>query len=110
MRENFGISLRSELMAATLELLPERSCVLDDPIVDDGDVIRAVDVRVRVAFVRCAMGRPARMRDSGGTVHRGSRKGLFEVRYLAGCLSGLESASIGYRHTRGVVAPILETF
>ena len=53
-------------MAALLELLLQLRVVLDDAVVDDGDVARTVQVRVGVDGLGRAVGRPAGVADARG--------------------------------------------
>ena len=64
MRDDFGVGLRAEDVAGGLEALAQRFVVLDDAVVDDGD-LAVGDMRMRVRGRGRAMRRPARVRDAG---------------------------------------------
>ena len=73
-------------MPAGLQPVTELAEVLDDAVVDDGDLAGAVAVRVRVQVVRSAMGRPARVGEADGRVRGPVGDGGLEVHQLAGPL------------------------
>src|SRR6185437_16226192 len=95
-------------MPLHLEHLPQRPEVLDDAVVHDGDRVRAVGLRVRVAFVWPAVRRPARVRDPDGAVDRVAVHDALEHRDLALGLSRLEAVAVAHRDARRIVAAILE--
>ena len=64
MRDDLGVGLRGEDVAGGLEALAQRLVVLDDAVVDDGD-LAVGDVRMRVGRRGRAVRRPARVRDAG---------------------------------------------
>src|SRR5689334_2736148 len=74
----------------------------------DGNRVRAVDLRMRVALVWLPVGRPSRVRDSDGPVDRIPVHEAFEHRDLAFGLSCLEAVAITHRDSRRIVAAILE--
>ena len=63
-RDRFGVGLARERVAALLEPVAQLGEVLQRAVVDDGDRAGAVDVRMRVAVVRRAVGRPAGVADA----------------------------------------------
>ena len=65
MREHFGVGLGLERDAAGLQLRAQLRGVLDDAVVNDGEAVGAVAVRMSVAIARLAVRRPARVRDAG---------------------------------------------
>ena len=107
MGDYFGVSLRSELMSARLESLLQCAGVLDDAVVDDRYVALAVYMRVRVAFIRDAMGRPTRMADSGVPLDRLGRESPLQLRDLSRRLAGLDARAVHHGHAGGVVPAIL---
>ena len=62
-RDDFGVGLGGELVAARFELLAQLFVVLDDAVVDDREAV-ARDVRMRVALARHAVRGPAGVRDA----------------------------------------------
>ena len=72
-REHLGVRLRLEGVPLRLEHLSQGAVVLDDAVVHDGDRVRAVGVRMRVALVRRAVRGPARVRDPDRSVNRVAR-------------------------------------
>ena len=68
--EDFGIGLARERVAFADQFGAQRGVVLDDPVVDDGEFPRAVQVRVRVFIRRAAVGGPARVADADVAVQR----------------------------------------
>ena len=82
--DHLGVGIGGELVAEPFELRAKLLVILDDAVVHDRDAV-ARDVRVGVALVRHAVGRPARMCDSevAGRGVGGERLG--ELRDLADC-------------------------
>ena len=96
-------------MAASLQPIPELAEVLDDPVVDDGDLARAVLVRMGVQIVRPAMGRPAGMGQADGGMRRAVRDGRLQICELAGALLDEQVAGVvDERDTSGVVPAVFE--
>ena len=63
---DLGVGVAGELDAGGLQLGAQRGEVLDDPVVDDGDLARGVAVRVGVAVGRPAVGGPPGVAHAGG--------------------------------------------
>ena len=61
-----GVGVGGELDALGLELGAQRSVVLDDPVVHDGDLAVGAHMGVRVAIGRLTVRRPARVPHPGG--------------------------------------------
>jgi hypothetical protein len=85
-------------VASRFQSFPERSGVLDDPVVYDGNVSLAVDVGVGVALIGNAVRRPARMPDSQIALNRTAHECPLQLRDLAGGLAGLDARSIHDGH------------
>ena len=96
-------------MAAGLEPVAKLAEVLDDPVVDDRDLARAVLVRMSVEVVGPAVGRPPRVREADRRVRRTIRDRSAEIGQLAGLLLDEQVAAvIDQRDARGVVAAVFE--
>ena len=63
-RNDFRVRLGLERMAFLDELFFERQIVLDDAVMHDDEIARAVRMRMRVDIRRTAVRRPARMADA----------------------------------------------
>ena len=108
-RQGLGVGLRAKLVAARRQAVAKLLEVLDDAVVDDGDVARAIDVRMRVQVVRPSMRRPARMGEADGRRWRDVEQGGAQVAELAGSLLDEELAVGGHERDAGrVVAAILQ--
>src|SRR5262249_47663150 len=81
MDDDLGVGLRLELVAEGGELAPQLLEVLDDAVVDDGDTVGGV--RMRVGLVRPAVRRPARVADAGGARQRLARQQRLQIAELA---------------------------
>ena len=64
-RQHLGIGLGGEPMSLGHESVLDLGVVLDDPVVDEGELAGAVGVRVGIRVVRPAVRRPARVADAG---------------------------------------------
>src|SRR5262245_45719770 len=69
-REAFGIGLRDLRQSVCRKLVPELAEVLEDAVVDDGDLAVRALVRVRVLFGGTPVSRPARVADSYARAER----------------------------------------
>src|SRR5262249_54825697 len=79
---------------------------LDDAVVDHGDAI--VGVRVRVLVAGTSVGGPARVADAGGAGERLLGEELFEVGQLSLGALDLEPVGAEHGHARRVVSSVLE--
>ena len=77
MRDHFAVGLGGEGVALLLQLVAQLAEVLDDAVVHHRDLVGRV--RMRVHFVGLAMGRPARVADTGGARERIGDQALFEI-------------------------------
>ena len=100
MREHFRVRLGLEGVPLHLEHLSQRAEVLDNAVVDDGDLVLAVDLRMRVALVGRAVGCPARMGYAHRAVNRIAVHDRLEHRDLALGLARLETMAIAHRDAR----------
>src|SRR5436853_1076836 len=94
MRDDFSISVRSKVVAELFELRLESGGVLDDSVVDDCDMIFAVGLRVRVALIGNAVGRPTGMRDSEIAVDGFRRECRLESGDFSRFFSSLDSLAV----------------
>ena len=84
---DLGVGVGRELDPGGLELGAQLREILDDAVVDEGDVPVGGEVRVRVAVGGDAVGRPAGVPDAArGGRERVVGQGRFEVRELPGPL------------------------
>ena len=108
MRDALRVGVRGERVTPLVQTLAELLEVLDDPVVDHGHPSVAVEVRMRVAFRRRAVGRPTRVTDRDGP-RRGRRAA--EQRLQLGEFPGplaYREAAVDDRDARGVVPAILQ--
>src|SRR6185503_5952628 len=74
-----------------------------------GDLAIAIDVGVGVDVRRRAVRRPTRVRDTAGPAHGVAREEIDEAGNSPGELASLDASLILQRHTRRVVAAVLQT-
>jgi hypothetical protein len=79
MGQHFGVRLRLEPVAVGDELVGQLDVVLDDAVVHQSQVARAVRVRVGVALARPAVGRPPGVADAGRGMGRSTLSPLDQV-------------------------------
>ena len=109
-RQRLRVGLRGERVAPGLEPVAELPEVLDDPVVNDRDVARAVLVRVRVQVVRASVGRPAGVGQADRRVRGAVGDRGREVRQLAGLLLDEQVAVLVDEGDPGRVVPaVLES-
>ncbi len=106
MRDHLGVGLGPELGALLHQLFAQLAEVLDDAVVDDREAVGGV--RMRVAFGRPAVGRPAGVADADGAGERLARELGFEIAQLAFGAAAREVAVFERGDARGVVAAIFE--
>jgi hypothetical protein len=63
-RHDFRVGFRDEAVSFLLEQQLQLEVVLDDPVVDDGEALGHVHVRVSICIRRLSMGRPPGVADS----------------------------------------------
>jgi hypothetical protein len=107
-RHDFGVGVAVELVAAVGEFGPQLVVVLDDAVVDDRHLARAVGVRVGVRVAGRAVGAPAGVADADRPVEAAVH-GLLQVVEFALALADREVA-VRERDPRRVVAPVFEAF
>ena len=84
---DLGVGVAGELDAGGFQLGAQRGEVLDDAVVDDGDLAGGVAVRVGVAVGGAAVGGPAGVADAGGAAECWRRR-LGERRLQVGQPAG----------------------
>ena len=95
------------MRALLQELFAQLPEILDDAVVHDREPVGGV--RMRVAFGRPAVGRPARMADADGAGERFARELLSRFRSLPSARRRVELAVFERGDARRVVAAIFET-
>ncbi len=81
MRDDFRVGLARQRAPGGLDLALQRLKILDDAVMDDGDAVGRL--RMRIRFGRSAMRRPARMADAGGAGKRLALEPRLEIDELA---------------------------
>ena len=108
-RDDLGVGLRPERVPLRRQRRAKLLVVLDNAVVDDGQAVVAIDVRMRVHFAGTAMRRPARVRNPQRAGRRADLRELrLEVRDLAEGLADLQAVAVDRRHARGIVSAVLE--
>ena len=108
---DLGVGVAGELDAGGLQFVAQRRVVLDDAVVDDGDLARGVAVRVRVAVGGTSMRGPAGVAEAGaagqaGGIGLGER--FLQVGQPAGPPTNRQLAgAVDQRDARRVVAAVL---
>ena len=106
--QDFGIGLRTEFVAAPQELVPQRRVVLDDAVVDDGQVTRLIDMGVSIRVTRLSMCCPARMTDAERTVNRPLVQQLRQPGYPSDALANLQAPIVEHAKPRRVITAIFQ--
>ena len=88
MNDGFRIGVGLEPVAFGLELGAQFAEILDDAVVDDGNLRR--HMRMRVALRWTAVRRPARVSDAGPSGKRLGEQALFEIAQFAFGAAALE--------------------
>src|SRR6185369_1633249 len=109
MRDDFRVGLRIESIAFCLQLLSDLLEVFDDAVVYHADPI-ARHVRMGIAFNRCPMSRPSRVRDPDGAKQRFRIQAVRELFDLADPATTFDAtrAVRNDRQPRGVVTAIFK--
>src|SRR4029079_5309350 len=95
---DLGFGFGSGLEALLLKLLTQLLEILNDAVVDDGNLVGRM--RMRVRFVRLAVGRPAGMANTGVAGERFADQPLFQVLELAFGAAAREMPVFERSHTR----------
>ncbi len=109
-RGHLGIGLALEHLTGIRELGLELGEVLDDAVVDEGELAPVAEVRMRIDVGGAAVRRPAGVADAGAAVVDGVLGELVdEHAELAGALAGAELAvARQHGHACGVVAAVFQ--
>ena len=106
--DDLGVGVGEELAPGGLDLLAQRAEVLDDAVVDHGEVAGAVGVGV--GRRRAAVGGPAGVSDArGGGSRRGGLQDGAQPGELASLLDDIQAGGPHQRDARRVVAAVLQT-
>jgi hypothetical protein len=108
MSHDLGVGLAGEFRTLLFQHLPQFAEILDDAVVNHGDIVGRM--RVRVAFGRLAVGGPAGVADAGMTRQRIGAQSRFEVFQLAFGAAALEVIALERGDACGIVAAIFEAF
>ena len=106
MRDDLGVGVAREAHAAPFELAAQLGVVLDDPVVNHGDVPR--DVGVGVRFARPPVRGPARVTDPRGAAEGVLAERGVEVAELPDGANDLDASARVDREARRVVAAVFE--
>ena len=104
--DDLGVGLRAELRSFLLQLLAQFAEILDDAVVDDGEPVGGMGMRV--AFGRPTVGRPAGMADADGARERLAREPRLEIAQLAFGAPAGELPAFQRGDAGGIVASVLE--
>ena len=107
-RDDFGIGLGAKPMPVRRQRLSKLAVVLDDPVVDDGELGTAIDVRMRIGIRRPAVSRPPGVADAQGAVGPVGRDQRLEVGDLAGRLPDVQRPFGDGGDPGRVVSPVLQ--
>ena len=105
--EDFGIRFGTEFNPLGAELRTQCRCVLDDPVVDDGESVVCVGVWMGVAIARLAMRGPAGVADARSPFQAFRQKAL-QFPHLAFALVDAQRSIAHHGQPGRVVPPVLE--
>ena len=108
MQHDLGIGFGLEDRALFLERLAQLAEILDDAVMDHGDALGRV--RMRVVLGRPAMGRPAGMADPGVTVERFGLQPLFQILEFAFGAAARQMVAFQRGDACGIIAAIFQPF
>ncbi len=106
MDNGFGVGVGLEVMALGLESSPQFAEILDDAVVDHGNL--RGHVRMRIALGRTAVSRPARVADAGAPGERLDEQPLLEIAQFAFGAAAFKRASFDGRHPGRIIAAVLK--
>src|ERR1700733_12192565 len=108
MGDNFGVGFAGKFRALFFEAFPQLAKILDDAVMNNGDVVGCVGMGV--IFGRLAMGSPARMADARMALERRFFQPRFEIFEFAFGAAAFEVIAFQRRNARGIIAAIFEAF
>ncbi len=106
MHRHLGIGLAGEPRALLFQRLAQFAEILDDAVVNDGDAVGGM--RMRVGLGRLAVGGPAGMADADMPLQRRGLEPGFEIFQFAFGATALQVRALERRHTGGIVAAIFQ--
>ncbi len=106
--DEFGVGVRGQFDPVLEKFPPQRGVVLQDSVVDHRDRSRRIHLGVGVGLGRGAVGRPAGMADSGGSMERAVVGQLFEIPELALGAKDLNAVSAWHGHPGGIITAVFE--
>ena len=106
MGHDFRVCLRGEGVAVLLQLVAQLGEILDDAVMDDGDAVG--EMRMRVGLVGHAMRRPARVADADQPAERLAAELALQVDELAFGAPARQFAMLDGRDAGRVVAAVFE--
>ena len=106
--DGFGVGARRERVPFVFKAVTQVGEILDDAIVNDGNVPVAGNMRVRIGLGRAAMRRPTRMPDAARPLKIEMRDGVFEGLHATTASDNLQAARLLHRDTSGIVTSIFK--
>src|SRR5437660_495644 len=94
MREDFGVRLGQEFVAATSQVLSQRSMVFDDAVVDESELARLVQMGVGIDIIGQAVRGPACVADASGAGDRFLLEQLLQSGNAANTFAQLQRTAI----------------
>jgi len=92
-RQHFGVRLGKEAVPVAQEFVPQAGVVLDDAIVDQGQVARLIRMGVRIGVAGQAVRRPAGVADAKASLGRFPFHQFRQAGDAADALADLKPAS-----------------
>src|ERR1700722_15123208 len=106
MGDDLGIGFAGEFRALLLEALPQLAKILDDAVMNNGNIVGRMGMGV--IFGGLAMGGPARIADDGMALERRVFQWGLEVFELSLGGAGFQVITFERRDARGIIAAIFE--
>jgi hypothetical protein len=108
MSDHFAIGFGFEFGALGLQLVTQLAKILNDAVVNDGNAISGMGVRI--VLVWPSVSSPTRVPDPDRSVQRFAFQPTFQIFEFALRTPGRQAPSLQSGHARGVVTAILEPF
>src|SRR5215212_6468843 len=106
MQNDLGVGFSFEHRAVFLKRSAQLAEILDDAVVDNGDAIGRM--RMRVGLGRLAVRGPTGVADAGMAAQRLGLQSFFEVLEFAFGATALDVVAFQSRHARGIVTAIFQ--